>query len=151
MIAYFFPGWRSPGAPIQEGITRPHPTERLEAVLRCWDRRPLLLGPAHWVARVPVELLAEPAAIVVELARAGATARRHQDLDALDAWRDAVAISDIFQLKRFLRGLQDDRDAVTNAFLSTLSNDPTEDHVHRIKLISRWLQSHRCRPPTSHP
>lgn len=83
--------------------------------------------------------LAPDAATAAGLARAGLTALRHQDLDAWNAWQDAVAASDVTQLKRFLRGLQNDRDAVTNAFLTTLSNGPTEGHVHRIKLIKRTM------------
>ena len=83
--------------------------------------------------------LAPDAATAAELARTGLTALRHQDLDGWNAWQDAVAASDVTQLKRFLRGLQNDRDAVTNAFLTTLSNGPTEGHVHRIKLIKRTM------------
>jgi len=83
--------------------------------------------------------LAPDAAAAAELARAGLNALRHQDLDAWNAWQDAVAASNVTQLKRFLRGLRSDRDAVTNAFLTTLSNGPTEGHVHRIKLIKRTM------------
>ena len=83
--------------------------------------------------------LAPNAATAADLARAGLTALRHHDLDAWNAWQDAVAASNVTQLKRFLRGLQNDRDAVTNAFLTTLSNGPTEGHVHRIKLIKRTM------------
>lgn len=66
--------------------------------------------------------IARSAATATELARAGLAALRQHDLDAWTAWRDAVAASDINQLKRFLRGLQSDRYAVTNTLLTTLSN-----------------------------
>jgi transposase len=61
--------------------------------------------------------LAPDAATAAELARTGLTALRHQDLDGWNAWRDAV----------------------TNAFLTTLGTGPTEGHAHRIELIKRTM------------
>jgi len=89
-----------------------------------------------------VELLKridEHAATLAELAPRGLHALRTKDLDAWIAWRRQVAASTCSDLKRYLRGLERDEAAVTNAITLPYSNGPTEGNVHRIKLIKRTM------------
>ena len=89
-----------------------------------------------------VELLRdidEHAVTLADLAAAGLYALRSRDLEAWTDWRQTVAASACNELKRFLRGLERDEAAVTNAILLPYSNGPTEGNVHRIKLIKRTM------------
>jgi transposase len=69
----------------------------------------------------------------------GLHALRAKNLDAWNAWRHKVGRSTYSELKRFLRGLERDDTAVTNAILFPYSNGSTEGQVHRNELIKRAM------------
>ncbi|WP_157449127.1 transposase [Deinococcus peraridilitoris] len=79
---------------------------------------------------------------VEQLAALGKTFRsallRH-DVDALQAWREAVQASDLTHLKAFAGGLDWEWEALEAACRLDWSNGPTEGAVNRIKLIKRQM------------
>ena len=73
------------------------------------------------------------------LTRAGLDAIREQYPHDWNAWRAAILEQPPSPLRRFVSGLERDRDAVTNALTLTYSNGPAERHVNRLKLIKRTM------------
>ena len=73
------------------------------------------------------------------LARAGLDAIKDQNPHAWNAWRAAILEQPPSPLRRFVSGLERDRDAVTNALTLPYSNGPTEGNVNRLKLIKRTM------------
>jgi transposase len=54
-----------------------------------------------------------------------------------DAWKKKVIASELSELVTFVRGLEQDREAVEAAMTQTWSNGPTEGQVNRLKFIKR--------------
>ena len=73
------------------------------------------------------------------LARAGLDAIRAHNPHAWNAWTPAMLEQPNSPLRRFVTGLQRDRDAINNALTLTYSNGPTEGNVNRLKLIKRTM------------
>lgn len=62
-----------------------------------------------------------------------------RDLKGFLAWVDTVMGSEHESLKRYVRGLKKDWDAVLNSFKYAYSNGPVEGHVNRLKCIKRQM------------
>jgi len=73
------------------------------------------------------------------LARAGLDAIKQHNPHAWNAWTAAMLEQPNNPLRRFVTGLQRDRDAINNALTLTYSNGPTEGNVNRLKLIKRTM------------
>ena len=73
------------------------------------------------------------------LARAGLEAIKQHNPHAWNAWTAAMLEQPNNPLRRFVTGLERDRDAITNALTLTYSNLPTEGNVNRLKLIKRSM------------
>ena len=73
------------------------------------------------------------------LARAGLDAIKQHNPHAWNAWTAAMLEQSNNPLRRFVTGLNRDRDAITNALTLTYSNEPTEGNVNRLKLIKRTM------------
>ena len=57
--------------------------------------------------------------------------------EGFDKWREAVAVSDLPELKRFADGLNRERASVVAAFSLPYSNGPVEGNITRLKFIKR--------------
>ena len=95
----------------------------------CWLRR---------VARRPVHVPISFAA-VAHLADSFLTLLRRRQGEQLEAWLAAAQQSDVGDLRRFARGLQDDRAAVQAGLTLGSSNGQTEGQITRLKLIRRTM------------
>jgi len=58
---------------------------------------------------------------------------------ALNEWIQAAKTSGLTDLRNFAMGLRRDYEAVSNALKLPWSNGPTEDQVHRLKMIKRQM------------
>lgn len=78
-------------------------------------------------------------AIAYELAQDCAEMARERKGQAFDAWLTRVTTSGITELKRFARGLVEDRTAVEAGLTLEWSNGRTEGQVNKLKLLKRQM------------
>jgi transposase len=64
---------------------------------------------------------------------------RAREGERLDAWIAATAQSGIAELRRFVRGLQEDDAAVRAGLSLPYSNGQTKGQIHRLKLVRRSM------------
>jgi len=62
---------------------------------------------------------------------------RERQSHNLEAWMAEATHSGIEELARFARGLQEDLVAIKTGLTLEWSNEVTEGHVHRLKLVKR--------------
>ncbi len=74
-----------------------------------------------------------------ELAREFQRLLRARDEEHLNDWFEAVAQSDVTEVKSFAKGLRSDEAAVRAAMKYEWSNGMVEGHVNRLKLIKRQM------------
>ena len=59
--------------------------------------------------------------------------------ETLEKWMKKALDSGIYGMKRFVRTLNQDVDAVKNALRETWSNGPVEGHINRLKALKRQM------------
>ena len=57
----------------------------------------------------------------------------------LDRWMNKAIDSGIYGMRRFVRKLHHDLDAVKNALKESWSNGPVEGHINRLKTLKREM------------
>jgi len=64
---------------------------------------------------------------------------RERHGERLDAWIEAVAASEVAELRRFAMGLRDDAAAVRAGLTRAESNGQTEGQINKLKLVKRTM------------
>ena len=64
---------------------------------------------------------------------------RHREGQRLDVWLGQVSASHIPELQRFVRSIQQDKDAVLAGLTEQWSNGVVEGKINKLKLIKRMM------------
>lgn len=71
---------------------------------------------------------------------------RHREGERLDVWLGQVRASHISELQRFVRSLQQDKDAVLAGLIEPWSNGVVEGNINKLKLIKRMMYGRAAFP-----
>jgi transposase len=113
------------------------PSARHVACLLVWRKERLPKEERNYLQRLCDQELT--IARVYELAQEFVTMARERTGQQLDAWLTRATTSEIPELDRFARGLNDDRAAVEAGLSQEWSNGQTEGQVNKLKLLKRQM------------
>jgi transposase len=78
-------------------------------------------------------------AVAIDLAQDVCAMVRERQADRFDHWLVRAVASGVAPLQRFAIGRRADDEAVKAGLMRPWSNGPVEGHIHRVKLLKRWM------------
>ncbi|HLZ57844.1 MAG TPA: ISL3 family transposase [Ktedonosporobacter sp.] len=122
-------------------LAPPSPAEQFSARKAIWlfIREQATLTTVEQAELTLIRQASQTAETAYGLVQDFLTMVRKRQGERLDSWIEAVQVSQIPELQRFVTGILKDKDAVLAGLTQVYSNGPVEAQVHKLKLVKRSM------------